>query len=64
MARPAPWGFALPCLPACLLAAGLAAGLLFVPVPAVTLPNCPAIGSCAALYEVLTGHPPDHGIGG
>ena len=42
---------------------GLAAGLLVL-VPAAALPHCPAIGACAALYQAVTGHPPDHGIGG
>lgn len=49
--------------PALALWLGMAAGLLIL-LPAVALPRCPAIGSCAGLYEILTGHPPDHGIGG
>lgn len=46
-----------------LLWLGLAAGLLVL-VPAAGLPHCPAIGTCAALYQAVTGHPPDHGLGG
>jgi hypothetical protein len=42
----------------------LAAALILVAVPSRILPRCPEIQSCISIYESITGHPPDHGIGG
>ncbi|MFG1377717.1 hypothetical protein [Xanthobacter autotrophicus] len=42
----------------------LAAGLLIVVVPGALLPHCPRLSSCVLIYKVITGHPPDHGVGG
>lgn len=40
------------------------AALILVAVPSRTLPRCPQIQSCVWIYESITGHPPDDGIGG
>lgn len=41
-----------------------AAALILVAVPSRILSICPEIESCVSIYEKITGHPPDHGIGG
>lgn len=41
-----------------------AVALILVAVPSRILPRCPQIQSCVSIYESITGHPPDDGIGG
>ncbi len=50
--------------------ASIAVGLIvvavfvLVTVPGALLPRCPEMRSCSSIYETITGHLPDHGIGG
>ncbi|MFC6446129.1 hypothetical protein [Shinella zoogloeoides] len=41
-----------------------AVALILVAAPSRILPRCPQIQSCISIYEGITGHPPDDGIGG
>lgn len=41
-----------------------AAALILIAIPSRILPHCPKIPSCISIYETITGHPPDNGIGG
>jgi hypothetical protein len=41
-----------------------AAAFLVIAIPSVMLPSCPEMELCIDIYKTVTGHPPNHGIGG
>ena len=45
-------------------AAALAAAFCLVIIEGAILPRCPELSACVQLYEAVTGHMPDHGVGG
>ena len=49
--------------PAALLLAA-AAAFVVIAIPSTMLPLCPELESCTHIYEIVTGHPLNHGIGG
>lgn len=46
------------------LVLALLVAFVVVAIPSTMLPRCPEMSSCVSAYEAVTGHIPDHGIGG
>jgi hypothetical protein len=42
----------------------VAAAFVVIAILSTMLPFCPEIESCTHIYEIMTGHPLNHGIGG
>jgi hypothetical protein len=42
----------------------LAVAFVAVAIPSTMLPFCPEIESCTHIYEIVTGRPLNHGVGG
>jgi hypothetical protein len=51
-------------IPPAALVLVVAAAFVVIAIPSTMLPFCPEIESCTHIYEIVTGHPLNHGIGG
>ena len=51
-------------IPPAALVLAVAAAFVVIAIPSTMLPLCPELESCTHIYEIVTGHPLNHGIGG